>query len=268
MKSTKETIRKIVGYLNESESDGGGYWLPNIQRPFVWKEEQIEKLFDSLMREYPISTLLVWKTTSRIRRRKFIDNYKNSLNLTDFYIPEDHRVKTLVLDGQQRLQSLYIALKGSYEGKELYFNILSGNIKLPEDTRYKFKFLDRQNAVLPWVKFKDIVFSLNQFDEISEDLIDGFETGASFERDLTREEKRKIRVNVSRIVKVFQVEENVIFQQLDSIDQPNLYTEDDIVEIFIRANSGGTVLGKSDLLFCKDSGRGLDREPFSSSLAV
>ena len=84
----KETIRKMVRYLNNPEKDGG-FWLPNIQRPFVWREDQIERLFDSIMREYPISTLLVWKTKAAVRRRKFIDNYKHSLKLSDFYVPDD-----------------------------------------------------------------------------------------------------------------------------------------------------------------------------------
>lgn len=63
MKNQRQTIRKIVGFLNNEEEDGG-FWLPNIQRPFVWSEVQICRLFDSILREYPISTLLVWKTNS------------------------------------------------------------------------------------------------------------------------------------------------------------------------------------------------------------
>jgi uncharacterized protein with ParB-like and HNH nuclease domain len=47
MTRQKATIRKIVRYLNNPEKDGG-FWLPNIQRPFVWREEQIERLDDSL----------------------------------------------------------------------------------------------------------------------------------------------------------------------------------------------------------------------------
>ncbi|WP_027365560.1 GmrSD restriction endonuclease domain-containing protein [Desulfotruncus alcoholivorax] len=242
MKNQKETIRKMVGYLNNPEKDGG-FWLPNIQRPFVWNEGQIERLFDSIMREYPISTLLVWKTKSNIRRRKFIDNYKHGLRLTDFYVPADNKTKMLVLDGQQRLQSLFIGLKGSYEKKELYFDILSGELVAPEDIRFRFKFIESEKAKLPWVKFKDLVFSRDEYDEISENVI------ASFDRELTIDEKKTIRKNVARIVRVFQTEENIVYQELDSVDKPNLYTEDDVVEIFIRANSGGTVLGKSDLLF-------------------
>jgi hypothetical protein len=45
------------------------------------------------------------------------------------------------------------------------------------------------------------------------------------------------------------MDEAITYQELDSIDNPTLYSEDDVVEVFIRANSGGTKLGKSDLLF-------------------
>src|SRR5438876_8739437 len=153
MKTQKETIRKIVGFLNNPDEEGG-FWLPNIQRPFVWSEEQICRLFDSILREYPISTLLIWKTTSSIRRRKFIDNWKASLRLSDFYVPEDQKKKCLVLDGQQRLQSLYIALSGSYEGRELYLDILSGEVSAPDDVKYRFEFRAASKAPFPWVKFK------------------------------------------------------------------------------------------------------------------
>ena len=50
MKNQKQTIRKIVGFLNNSDEDGG-FWLPNIQRPFVWGEEQICRLFYSILRD-------------------------------------------------------------------------------------------------------------------------------------------------------------------------------------------------------------------------
>jgi uncharacterized protein with ParB-like and HNH nuclease domain len=110
MKNQTVTIRKITKQLNQEDTTDGGFWLPNIQRNFVWKEDQIERLFDSLMRDYPIGTLLVWKTKSKIKHRRFIDNYKTGINFTDFYVPENNKRKLLVLDGQQRLQSLFIGL--------------------------------------------------------------------------------------------------------------------------------------------------------------
>lgn len=242
MKNSKDSFRKFVSYLNNSDQDGG-YWLPNIQRPFVWKEDQIERLFDSILREYPIGTLLVWKTKSKIRRRKFIDNYKLDIKLTDFYVPEDDKQKMLVLDGQQRLQSLFIGLLGSYERKELCLNVLSGDLVAPEDIRYKFKFIANSEIKAPWFKLKEIVFSNKEYDETA-DLIK-----AKFETDLSDIEKKKITRIVAKLTRIFGTEENLVYQVVDSVDNSELYTEDDIVEIFIRANSGGTPLGKSDLLF-------------------
>lgn len=174
MRVTKQSLRKVVRVLNNPEEDGG-FWLPNIQRPFVWTEDQICRLFDSIMREYPISTLLVWKSRAEIKCRKFIDNYRatHSAHLSHFFVPPNKAKKGLVLDGQQRLQSLFIGLCGSYEGRELYLNMLSGDAVAPEDIKYQFAF--RQDAEddfdrIPaqfrrgrsrayWVRFKDIVFS-------------------------------------------------------------------------------------------------------------
>ena len=242
MKNQRQTIRKITGFLNNPEEEGG-FWLPNIQRPFVWDEDQICRLFDSILREYPISTLLIWKTDSGIRRRKFIENWKSTLRLTDFYVPGDRKKKCLVLDGQQRLQSLFIGLTGSYEGRELFFDILSGEVAAPDDVKFKFRFLDSATTSFPWVKFKDLVFTNRRKREICDDL------KAAAGRELSGGEIDKLDDHLELVDRTFKIDEAITYQELDSIDQPNLYTEDDVVEVFIRANSGGTKLGKSDLLF-------------------
>ncbi len=242
MKNQKQTLRKIISFLNNPDEEGG-FWLPNIQRPFVWGEEQICRLFDSILREYPISTLLVWKTTSAIRRRRFIDVWRDDVRLVDYYVPSDSKKKCLVLDGQQRLQSLFIALRGSYEGRELYFDILSGEVAAPDDVKFKFRFLDPKTAVFPWIKFKDLVFTHQKKREI----VDAMNTLAA--RELTRPESNKLDDHLELIDRTFKIEEAVTYQELDSVENPTLYTEDDVVEVFIRANSGGTKLGKSDLLF-------------------
>lgn len=242
MKNKQKTIRQFVMHLNNKEEDGG-FWLPNIQRPFVWTEDQICRLFDSILREYPISTLLVWKTQSSIRSRKFIDNWKPTLRLSDFFIPENTAKKCLVLDGQQRLQSLYIGLCGSYAGKELYFDVLSGEVSAPDDIKYQFRFIDAERAVFPWVKFKDLVFSQKNKRELMRSIQDG--AG----RPLADEEVDKLEDHLDLVDRTFKMEDTLAYQELDSIDAPSLYQEDDVVEVFIRANSGGTKLGKSDLLF-------------------
>jgi len=242
VKNKNVAIRKVVKYLNNPEYDGG-FWLPNIQRPFVWSPEQIEKLFDSIMREYPISTMLVWRTHSLIKRRKFIDNYHDGIKLSQFQVPEDSRTKLLVLDGQQRLQSLFIGLCGSHSKQELYFNVLSGEPTHTEEMRYQFRFLAANRASFPWVKFKEIVFS----NEMPNDLAKQLEAKAV--SPITEEQERRLIRNLWQAQKVFVSEEYVGYQELDSVDNPDAYTENDVVEIFIRANSGGTKLGKSDLLF-------------------
>jgi len=244
MKTPKHSLRKIVSFLNNPDEDGG-FWLPNIQRPFVWSEEQIGRLFDSILRQYPISTLLVWKTKSELRRRKFIDNFREEHRhrLTDFYVPVDTKKKCLVLDGQQRLQSLFIGLMGSYDGKELCIDILSGDLAAPDDIKYKFVFFEPDKIQFPWIKFKDMVFSGTTSLVLAQNLI------ATAGRQLTPAEQNKIAEHVSLVFKTFRDDDGVAYQELDSIENPQLYTEDDVVEIFIRANSGGTKLGKSDLLF-------------------
>lgn len=242
MRNKKETIRKIVGILNNGDEDGG-FWLPNIQRPFVWSEEQICRLYDSILREYPISTLLVWKTTSGIRRRSFIDNWRDSLRLSDFYKPEDSSRKNLVLDGQQRLQSLFIGLCGSFNGNELYFDILSGEVAAPDDIKYRFRFQSSLVAAFPWIRFKDLIFTARNKRQLVNDL--KVDAG----RKLTEAELNKLDDHLDLVDRTFKIDEAIMYQELDSIDNPKLYTEDDVVEVFIRANSGGTRLGKSDLLF-------------------
>lgn len=244
MQNKKLSIRKIVSYLNDEEAEGGGFWLPNIQRPFVWSEEQIARLFDSIMREYPISTLLVWKTKEAVKHRKFIDIYRRDIKLTDFYVPDNTRSKMMVLDGQQRLQSLFIGLRGSYEGRELYFDVLSGGVAAaPEDIRFRFAF-KTANPGWPWVRFKDLVFQNNRLPGEMADAL-----AQSAPQALSQDAFRTVSRNIERVRQEFVTDDNITFQELDGIDNPDAYRVDDIVEIFIRANSGGTKLGKSDLLF-------------------
>ena len=237
-----ETIRKFVDYLN-NESKDGGYWLPNIQRQFVWKEEQIEKLYDSILREYPIGSLLIWRTKDPIKLRSFIKNFKSGLKITDFFQALTNTEKHLVLDGQQRLQSLFIGLKGMYSGKELYLNILSGDLVAPEDIKFDFCFLDSKTAQFPYLKFKELVFTDKKVRELTQEI------SKLSEEELTLEQHDRVYDNLETIKHVFATQESLLYQLVDSIDRPKTFQQDDVVEIFIRANSGGTMLSKSDLLF-------------------
>jgi hypothetical protein len=246
MKTKSETIKKVLTFLN-NPNENGGLWLPNIQRYFVWDEDQITKLFDSIMRRYPINTMLIWVTKESIRTRPFIAQWRDSqlTHISRTYRPEDDSRKCIVLDGQQRLQSLFIGLHGSFEEKELYLNILSGSEGAPEEIKFEFKFLRPTKAKLPWIKLKDLVFSpLTSFQLRRTYVSDLTNTGKYSDHELYKAEE-----NVSLVKDVFATEEVITYQEMDSIEYSNLYTTEDVVEIFIRANSGGTPLEKSDLLF-------------------
>lgn len=112
------TIAQAIEHIHRNE-----YLLPAFQRDFVWSAEQIEKLFDSLMKGYPISSMLFWKvkggTKTDFRFYKFLSAFIQYHRICNDPIPTDNiNDFYAVLDGQQRLTSLYIGLCGSYAYKD------------------------------------------------------------------------------------------------------------------------------------------------------
>src|SRR5271169_2646663 len=99
------------------------YVLPAIQREFVWKPEQIAKLFDSLMQGYPFGTFLFWKvepaSSNKFKFYGFVQNYHERDNPHCPLLGTlPNQALTAVLDGQQRLTALNIGLRGSMAVKE------------------------------------------------------------------------------------------------------------------------------------------------------
>ena len=111
---TPLTIAEVMRDISNNK-----YVLPSIQREYVWDTEQIETLFDSLMQDYPIGAFLFWEIEkSRLQDYdfyEFLRNYheKNNTHNKKVDLKGSDGV-TAVLDGQQRLTSIYIGLKGSY----------------------------------------------------------------------------------------------------------------------------------------------------------
>src|SRR5208283_2745964 len=99
---------------------------------------------DSIMRGYPIGIVLMWETFLDLQYRAFCEAFHPG-EIHDFKDNKRKKKLKVVLDGQQRLQTLYIALYGSYEGKSLYFDVLSGreSDNLAEE-KYEFEFLDKE----------------------------------------------------------------------------------------------------------------------------
>lgn len=240
-----KTIKAMLADINQTDADGGGLWLPNIQRLFVWNEDQIAMVFDSIMRQYPLSSMLIWKTKEPVRRRKFIDQFlSRKTDLKSLYQNEDTKkiTKRLVLDGQQRLQSLFIGLKGAIDGKTLQFDLLSGTGETIEESKYQFKFRG-EPAIWPWVRFADLIYTKKLAEELASDLC----SGAGIE--VNQDHRKLVTKNIGRAKREFEIAEAIIYQEIDGTDEDNSYLFDDVVEIFIRANSGGTKLSKSDLMF-------------------
>jgi len=239
-----KSIKAMVQDINNRDADGGGLWLPNIQREFVWEEEQIERLFDSIMRQYPLSSMLIWKTRDEIKHRAFIQNYNdNKVDLKGHYQYDHARLKRLVLDGQQRLQSLYLGLRGSIDEHTLHFNILSGDAHPTEDIRYQFEFKRPGEAVWPWIPIAELVFNNRLPEEIIPKLLEKHDV------DLSSSDRNRVTINISRARHEFSNESGLLYQELDNTYEENGLTFEDVVEVFIRANSGGTKLSKSDLMF-------------------
>ena len=250
------TIAQAIERIHRNE-----YLLPAFQRDFVWSAEQIEKLFDSLMKGYPISSMLFWKvkggTKTDFRFYKFLSAFIQYHRICNDPIPTDNiNDFYAVLDGQQRLTSLYIGLCGSYAYKDyrkrwdyseynfptrhLYFNISRKYTQEESDREFIFSFVDKNISKendLFIDKSNEKWFRVGKILALHQDYNYGIDEFAE-DNNIDKESKRLLRLL-----------DNVIHTKLNI----NFYKEDEqkpdkAVNIFIRINSRGTALSFSDIL--------------------
>ena len=169
MSYQKKSIRSVIKEIDENK-----IYLPALQRKFVWGKRQIELLFDSLMRNYPFGTFLFWRLPRESAESyvfyEFLKEYDDrspfNRRKTGAFLSEEI---IGVLDGQQRLSSLYIGLMGThtekapykrtsnqsaYEKMSLYLNLLSlpyqvddeDNVVSIEEQNFEFRFLSEESA--------------------------------------------------------------------------------------------------------------------------
>lgn len=257
------SIKSVISKINKS------VFVPDIQRSYVWlqnpKLKKIEQLFDSLMRGYPIGAFLFWNLDKddieggtredaqqsgklNFQLYKLIDNYDvcDAHNKKIDVCNVDAGDLDIVLDGQQRLTSLYIGLRGSrrlrrpyargegsdaYETKYLYLNLRYTPKEDNPDDCYQFEFKTKEEAVAKtesenWFRLSKALDFQNR-KEIR---------AYSADKELSREEQ------------------DVLEDFCDILDSDISYFEereknlDKVLKIFIRVNSGGTQLSYSDLL--------------------
>lgn len=251
---TPLTINDVISDIHAKK-----YLLPSIQREFVWDQEQIKMLFDSLMRDYPINAFLFWKVqkekVSEFQFYEFLRDYhqKDKRHNPKANVSGSDDVMA-VLDGQQRLTSLYIALKGTYASKlsykrwdnpqaypkkKLYLNLLSKS----EDDRleYDFEFLTDAEAMENdedhhWFLVGKIL-DLKELHEVMNYMI---EAGLSSNPD--KEKAKFANRALSKLHAVIHVNGTISYylEQNSELDK--------VLNIFIRVNSGGTTLSYADLL--------------------
>jgi uncharacterized protein with ParB-like and HNH nuclease domain len=254
---TAITIKAAITAIQQRK-----YVLPAIQREFVWTEYQIERLFDSLMREYPISTFLFWKVergnVNRFQFYEFLKDYHEKSNRhnkkADLSNEEDI---TAILDGQQRLTSLYIALRGSYARKlpyyrrdsahafpkkKLYLNLLQRAEDDELEMQFDFRFLKEddteQEEGFFWFPVNQIL-DMDSLPKVMQYLV-----GKGL-MDTSRYAQDKINFAMDTLNQLFSV---VHQRGIISFYQEEDKELDKVLQIFIRINSGGTKLSYSDLL--------------------
>lgn len=231
--------------------------LPHIQRPFVWEREQMSKLFDSLMRNYPIQTFLFWRTKEFIKARKFMESVEWDPDLSDYYDEARSAAgveKTFVLDGQQRLQTLYALFAGSVRDTESGPDFLAyADVTAGEDADdgivYPLKFATDSPGP-EWYRLRDLREGdgSRNAEEIAEHVNERIDAARPDElADTRKTRERRVRRSIAQICSLLREERHFWVETLDGIAQPYPYRT--VLDIFVRVNSGGTRLEPADLMF-------------------
>lgn len=258
--------------------------LPAIQRSFVWSERDIRMLLDSIMRGYPVGIALLWETYEDIQFRHFTEDYEPGLQYAFHNNSARKRLK-VVLDGQQRLQSLFIALSGTHRSRQLYFDILSGFESDDfKEEKFVFDFMTEEEAGEQNRSEREAFSDADDDDGAMEEdveeeeaeeeengyapryyvkVADLFTWSAKGKRQLRKElaesfgldddDEERVEANLSRFDEVLTKDENIL--QASTIDEnlakgsPDRKSESDVLEVFVRVNRQGTALSRSDLIF-------------------
>jgi hypothetical protein len=252
---TPVTVGEILEGIHHKE-----YLLPAIQREFVWDADQVRRLVDSLMRRYPIGSFLIWKVSHETAMSYAFYDF-----LTDYHA-RDHPYASkavvpggqgvlAVLDGQQRLTALNIAVYGSlavkkkyawwsstdaFPRKRLYLNLLADADPDELGLRYDLRFLtDEEASAAPgeldgWYPLIRVMTVANpgpaMFAEVAaRGITDTAQATAAYQR-------------LYDLYEAFRTARPINYY-LETDQDP-----DKVLDIFVRVNSGGTTLSYSDLL--------------------
>jgi uncharacterized protein with ParB-like and HNH nuclease domain len=231
----------------------GDIYLPAIQREFVWGTDRIERLFDSIMADFPIGSFLYWRLEQKNKDewpvyefiRDFDDEVPHNPSASMAGINKDI---TLVLDGQQRITSLFIGLRGSYRHfhyrwrkTKLYLNLLKPPIpseENPEELTCGFAFRENADPDGEAPQLWYLVGRILDFEDAEDAKSDMKKQLAGLPEDQ--------RDNAQKLI-------GRLHNRIHTTLVGNYYEEksqdyDKVLQIFVRANSAGQPLEYSDLL--------------------
>lgn len=205
----------------------GALGLPEIQRPFVWKTSKVRDLLDSMYKGFPIGYLLFWSTNH------FDGGSKAGIGV-------DHKQKPpqlLIVDGQQRLTSLYAVMTGR--------SVL--NKKFAEtNIRIAFRPLDEQFKVTDATTERDPEYIADISSlwsptaglfQTTEDYLDRLQ----LHKEISADQKKSIQDSINRLKNV----ENYQLTALEILPDVN---EEKVADIFVRINSQGVELNVPDFI--------------------
>ncbi|GAA3943687.1 GmrSD restriction endonuclease domain-containing protein [Pseudoclavibacter caeni] len=224
---------KVEDLLRDVEL--GKLGLPDLQRPFVWPDSKVRNLLDSMLKGYPIGYIMLWSSP---------DEYDNAKQIGDndktYKEPDD-----LVIDGQQRLTALLAALHGTKVRDKNYQE---------RTIRISFNPLTREFAVwtqayernTEWISSVSSVFEADRDHSVSK-FRKAFIRQANEGRErngrpaLTDEEEDLIEENLNDLL-------NLGIYTLPTLKINSKADEEDVAEIFVRVNSGGTKLTEKNFI--------------------
>lgn len=263
MSSLTDNSISIYEVLKNIQS--GKYVMPAFQRQFVWSMEQIEKLWDSILLDYPIATFLFWHVDdSNVTWDTYFCNFLSSVTFDSRkqadsvnYELTSINVKntdTAILDGQQRLTSLYLSLFGeaylrpNYARKKtgsrivtkLLIEMNKNKIAVDEDEyntkKFDIKFFEKVGRLSPTqFEVKNILDKKFQDEATKEKAIEDAITNVPAD---SKEYARNILEKLYS--KIFE-EKLIRYTEITDMKQ------DDALEMFVRFNSGGKALRKSEI---------------------
>ena len=222
--NTNLTVNQLIEKI-----DTGELGLPELQRPFIWKDSKVRDLFDSMMRGYPIGYLMLWECPA-LEKKKSI-----GVDVHSYATP-----KQVIIDGQQRLTSLYAVMKGkkvinsNYQEKAIIisYNALSNKFEVG----YQATKNDKE-----WIYNISEIYTTSSYQFINKYIAALAEYRTSKGLELTDAERNKIAENVNSVY-------NLKNHTLPVFDIKANAEEEDVSEVFVRVNSGGVTLKQNDFI--------------------